>query len=279
MFDDYIIKVINFIKNEQFIMNVILILSIASAHSASYFLAFDINALLLIDSTSIFSFTMTATILYVFISLSVLIVLNAGKILFSYMLFSTYSTPKASEAYALILVFNFFENKFLKYISIILVFSYFYIGLTNTIHFILIVIFITIMIMIAYLGELVLHEYQKGLLLLLEGETKKNTDLKKQKINIKSLSPNKTEFISFLTNKIAIILVICSILLGVYRASYIKTHNFVKINGNKYSLYTTTSAGIGLYDNNSTNVLFVSWDNINQLDFIAIKYKFFPFFK
>ncbi len=281
MVNAYISKLVDFVKSEQFIINTILILSITSAHFASYILAFDINALLLIDPTSILSFTTTATILYVFISLGVLLFLYIGKTLIGYLLFVTFPDIKASEMVAIRILMSLFENKLVKYASIILVFSYFYIGIMNTLYFIITII---IVIIVVYIGELTYQEYQKSFLSLIENERIKGTEAKSENIiyeniSIKGISPDKKSFINFLSNKVAIILVLCSILLGGYRALYIQNHNFVKMNENKYSLYITTSSGIGLYDNNSTSVIFISWDNVSNLNFIASERKYFAPFK
>ncbi len=71
-----------------------------------------------------------------------------------------------------------------------------------------------------------------------------------------------------------IMLLVVSVLLGLFRAVYVR--ETVQVNLNKsanrtYSLFMSNNAGIGLIEQYTDKIHFVSWNHVNELDFVQDK--------
>jgi len=121
------------IKKYKIIENIIIFTSIISANFVAYIAYFDINIFMFIDSSALITHTFSMIILFTFISafLTIFLLLIQNIMLFksSYIAdipIITIKNPNSSKIYKLL------SNKLLKYIITVMIFSFLYIGGTNT---------------------------------------------------------------------------------------------------------------------------------------------------
>lgn len=274
------LKILAYIKNKNIIENILLFGAIISANFASYIAFYDINALMIIDSTTVAKYLLGITVTFVIVSTAISIVLlllqnlsllvsdNDGLI----------SKDKRRDMHDAI------GNKIFKFILTMIIFIFIFIGLENSLIIILLLLgYVSALIIFNALfdSEEVPLEHNKkdditiaqklfGLLHPLSGIHVFSKNLNLQKA-INHLS--KGEYFEFILGKVGIIVILFSLALGVGRADYVENNIHVKINNveKHFVLYITTDDGIGLFDRKLKQVSFISWGNVENLVFLSKK--------
>ena len=266
-----LLKILAYIRKKNIIENILLIGAIISANFAAYLSYYDINALVITDTSALIQYISSFTILFVVVSTSISVILLFIQKFFLLLSDEKGYLSRESREF----IHNVIGNKAFKFISTTVVFLFFYTGLNNTI--IIIVILLAYMILLITFDILFRLEdsniMQKGSFLvnviyLLKVGFSTNFNYKKTFSNI-----YQGHYIQFLLSKVGIMLILFSLALGASRATYVENHILVKINEDKktFVLYLSTSNGICLYDITQQEVSFVSWGNVKNLVFLSEK--------
>ncbi len=270
------LKKLAYIRKKNIIENVILFGAIVSANFASYLAYYDINALVVTDTSALFQYISSFTILFIVISASISVLL----------LFIQKTSLLISDEKGYIsqdirkLIHDAIGNKVFKFILTIIIFLYFYTGLKNSLSIMgILLLYITSLIIFRSENtprlnhSLKVHvrimrerNFIKKLCYSLRITFLANLNLKKTFQFI-----NQGQYTQFLLSKVGILLILFSLALGVGRANYVQNHILVNLNNNKktFVLYLSTSNGIALYDTTLQQVSFISWGNVKNLVFLS----------
>lgn len=312
-------KAYTYISEKSYVRLILTALSLASINFSIYIAHFDFNAMSLVDATAVSRHTFRLVILYTVVSYIFHFYFSYAKhqseifdkILWPFLALTTIISTLFIHPIFII----FFGNKKIKIrktFKIVLsklsrsisdskllvpplVFSFFYIGIINTVYF-----FASILIMFTFffLAEPSMHEIREK-----SDEHEKTSNEIDIGINKMDLTTelregieeldrgalhvvgyfialksclNKNRLIKIITEKSWVFLILISILLGFFRADFSEKNIQVKLNEDTvtvYSLFMTTSSGIGLYSLKERQVRFVSWDNVNQVIYVSEKRK------
>jgi hypothetical protein len=236
--------------SKKFLENLVIFISIITVNFASYLLMFDFHTLILVDSVSISNYIFQMLILLTLISSAVTLL---SKYIFNFLLIlPTYIKNKDNKTLILWLdkVEIFFNDKLFKIIIIVILFTYFF---TGFLQMIIISIVITLISSVWFYIE-------KDYLNIKKSTKSVNLTSGKKQMKLKE----------FIINNIGILLILLSFMIGNSRSYYVKDNINININDNtkEYALYLTTSTGIGIYDNELEQTLFISWDNVKSMKFL-----------
>lgn len=278
------------IKKYKIIENIIIFTSIISANFVAYIAYFDINIFMFIDSSAVIKHTFSMIILFTFISASLtiflIIIQNILLVKHENILFISFITvkdPNSSRIYKLL------NNKFLKYIIAVMIFSFLYIGGTNTLYvlavFFIIFIFIFIIDLLkeyrapVHKEDEILNEMKK-----IKFYNKLPSSFKKvlksaytyDYIVKKELSILYKDGKSFqiILSRLGIMIITLSLLIGVGKANFIEKNNLVTIishdkNTSDYVLFLTTKNGVCTFNKTNESVEFLPWGYIKKVTFLS----------
>ena len=215
--------------------------TIGTVNFMSYIYRFDFKVLLLLDFMSI-----SKHIIHFVILFSFSIAFVSIFFLFLKYLIPICTNKKESKDVKFFTRIRFFlcTLDYLKYIFGTIVFLFFYVGISKLFD----VILLSIGLFILSIGYLFLS-------LLTQRE----------QINIKNIITN------YGVNIVIINIVTISFYIGAVRASYIKESVPVSVNSNKSKderLFISTANAIGLYNVSTKKIRFVSWGQIQNLEFL-----------
>lgn len=277
MLDEYIKKLVDYLKNGKLRNNIILLLSVISINFASYIAFFDLNSLSIVDSSTISRHILNLVIPYILVSVLVTLIIHLINFNFEYSkvidVFK-YGVREGKFSKLIKLVMKFSNGTMIKYGIIVLLFCFYYIGTDLTLAILLIfcmfvLIFILTYIMYSFVNKIFIKHIIK------------NSAIEKDRLELQNILNKKINYKSMLINNIGILIVLFSLILGMARATHVYVTNYVKINDNNtsYILYMATMSGVGLYDKKLQQVSFKSWDTINNIEFsIATKKSIGTFF-
>jgi hypothetical protein len=283
-------KIKDNIKKYKMIENIIIFTSIIAANFAAYIAYFDISVFMFIDSNAIINHTFGIVILFSFISASLTIFLiflqNILLVRHENILFISIITvedPDNSKVY------NLLNNKFLKYIIAVIIFSFLYIGKTNTLYvlgsFFLFFIFIFIIDLLReyrdpfYSEDELLTEMNKiKYIKILPNSFKKTLRhaytydyiLKKEM----SILYKDGKSFQIVLSRLGIMLITLSLLVGIGKANFVEKNNLVCVssrdkNISNLVLFLSTNNGICTFDEKSKLVEFIPWGNIEKVTFLS----------
>jgi len=272
----------SFFERKNVLELLLILSSVMTVNFMAYFIRYDINALTIVDSTTIAKHIFHVIILYTIISALV-------YILFTFL--------KVKNLLEIFFKKGFSFNKklamfFIKHMISILIFMFFYVGFINAL---LIVIATSIYLFIRiYTIKKSEKKDKKVIQSLNSSETLAGArlpyfsfifmgpigiigeilfSLVKYFINEsqRSLEISKTEnILRVLTTELGVLLLSLALLSGLARADYVEKSILVNLNQEKeiLVLYMTTNNGVGLYNRELKEVSFSSWDSIKNLTFL-----------
>jgi len=266
----YIRLIINFLKSKNFLEYLIILLSIVTVNFVVYIIQFNFNILILVDSVAISNYTFEMLLLYALISLLSRLVF---KYIFNmFLILPTYAKVKNTEEDSSVIFLlgkleNVLADKLFRIMINLMIFSYFFTGFMQTITT---TVFMSI---ITYLWFYIERAYIKFAISTtkLQNNINDNTNNKKFIDYIKLMSTKKELTLKqFMIDNIGVLLILLSFIIGNARADYVKNNIHININNDtkRYTLYLTTATGIGIYNNETQETLFISWDNIKHIKFL-----------
>lgn len=283
-------KVKKNIKKYKIIETIIMFTSVISVNFVAYIAYFDINIFMFIDANTVIKHTFGMIILFTFISasLTIFLILIQNMLLVKHesILFFpiiTVKDPDNSKIYKLL------NNKFLKYTIAVIIFSFLYIGQTNTVYvlgsFLLFFIFI---FMIDLFKEYIdpIHTEDE-----LSNEMKKIKFYKRMPNSLKKVFKHAYTYdyilkkemnilykdgksFQIVLSRLGIMLIALSLLFGIGKANFVENNNLVSVsshdqNTNDYTLFLTTKNGICTYNRRSKLVEFLPWGYIKKVTFLS----------
>lgn len=302
-----IIKVYSYVMRSKYVQLFLATLSLATINFAVYIAYFDINAFSMIDTVAASGHIFRLVILYTVISY-VFYLFNSytehqslassslSRLGLNLSMAHLKFLSNGNKAVILIdkvikfigqlalkfktgFIEKYYLGKILKTALPLLVFLMLYVGLNGLLIY---VASITVVILILFIAKPDRDGFEKLKASFKEdglSESVGDGDLKDMLLEMErtenefklfQFSISKKYLMSFLIDKSWLLLILTSVLIGGLRANFVENHILVSLgtDKDKYSLFMTTSSGIGLYSSAKKQVEFISWDNVTNLTYL-----------
>ena len=271
-----IVRIISLVINNNYVKIFLAVLAITSINFAAYISYFDMNILSLVDATALSRHIFRLVILYTVITYSF-------HLFYIYLEqhYSTLSPMLGDSKFPRIgKIINKIITKMiprLRMIPPVITFLFFYVGFEGLKNFIVLLVFCMIfMFSLGILRKFALSRVNKNseneLNELNEVSGAANSTIEETFLGRVTYPFNQFKTMSFYLEKSWIFLILAALVVGGLRANFVEKNILASVNSNDvnsplYSIIMTTSSGVGLYSSEKKQVKFISWDNINNINY------------
>lgn len=251
----------------------LLIAAAISANFLTYIYYFDINALALIDSSTVAKHVLILSLNYVGALAVVTIVLvlyqhtflqlELAKVVGKLADFQLNMGPDLFRRSSRVLLWKLFEERTLRLLFTVLFFSFFYIGRINSLLLCLVsAIFFPLMVFLylKFIGE---EDYGEKIITMNILGNKINTSVP----TFNSSDDIKQTSIHYLLTKVGFVAIYLALAIGIGRADFVKNNVRVSFanEAQEVTIIASSSAGMIFYDVEKSFVFFKSWEALGNL--------------
>ena len=281
-----IVRIISLVINNNYVKICLAVLAITSINFAAYISYFDMNILSLVDATALSRHIFRLVILYTVITYSF-------HLFYIYLEqhYSTLSPMLGDSKFPRIgNIVNKIITKIvprLRMIPPVITFLFFYVGFEGLKNFIILLIFCMLfMFSLGILRKFALSRVNKNTVNKPnEVCGVSNSTIEETFLGRVTYPFNQFKTMSFYLEKSWILLILAALVVGGLRANFVEKNILASVNRDDmnpplYSIFMTTSSGVGLYSSEKKQVKFISWDNIKNINYsVGSKRSYQKFFR